>query len=269
METLLNELHAQIKKLPKGTAATLSDDVLDKLYSVYPFNRFEYIISHLIAEKIITINDYLEIRNNYLNRNKYLYIFEITAPRTFGETWAQRHLNELVPELEHPSRQKDSNYEGQYDFWYNNIRLEVKASRAVDRRGGDTLIMKALASNSKKGFDMNFQQIKPGCCDVFVWIGVWRDVIRYWVLSSDEVKKNDFFSTGQHRGNVGEGQLWVKETNIEHFRQYEVKVPELLNKIEEKYRLQCGIVNFAIICSENHFCDFLGRPRFLAGCLDL
>lgn len=35
---------------------------------------------------------------------------------------------------------------------------------------------------------MNFQQVKPRCCDVFVWIAVWRDVIRYWVLSSNEVE---------------------------------------------------------------------------------
>ena len=240
METLMYQLKEQIRKLPKGVAAALSEELLDKLYSVYPFNRFEYIISHLIAERIISLQDYLEIRNNYLNRKKYLYIFEITAPRTFGETWAQRHLNELVPDLERPSAQKDPGYTGQYDFWCDGIKIEVKASRAVDRRSGDTLIMKALSSDSKKGFDMNFQQIKPDCCDVFVWIGVWRDVIRYWVLSSDEVANNKYFSTGQHRGNVGEGQLWIKDTNIEDFKEYEVRVPELLMKIKEKYRKQKG-----------------------------
>lgn len=238
METLITELKEQIKRLPKGVASSLADNILDRLYSVYPFNRFEYVISHLIAEKIISLQDYLEIRNNYLNRNKYLYVFEITAPRTFGETWAQRHLNEIVPELERPSVQRDPGYSGQYDFWCDGIRIEVKASRAVDRRGGDLLIMKALSSDSKKGFDMNFQQIKPDCCDVFVWIGVWRDVIRYWVLSSDEVANDQYFSPGQHRGNVGEGQLWVKDTNIEHFKQYEVKIPELLVKIKEKYSKQ-------------------------------
>ncbi len=234
METLLLELKKQIQKLPKDISRRLSDEMLDKLYSVYPFNRFEYVISHLIAERIITLKDYIDIRNNYLDRNKYLYLFEITAPRTFGETWAQRHLNEVVPELERPTTQKDPNYSGQYDFWYNGIRIEVKASRAVDRRSGDTLIMKALSSTSDKGFDMNFQQIKPNCCDVFVWIGVWRDEIKYWVLSSDEVANNKYFSHGQHRGNVGEGQLWVKDTNIKDFKQFEVKVSEILGKILEK-----------------------------------
>lgn len=234
METLLQELKQQIDRLPDDVSIKLSDDILNKLYSVYPFNRFEYVISHLIAARLMTLNEYYDIRNNYLNRNKYLYLYEITAPRTFGETWAQRHLNEIVPELEHPTTLKDCNYSGQYDFWYDGIRIEVKASRAVDRRSGDTLIMKALSTTSKRGFDMNFQQIKPKCCDVFVWIGVWRDKIRYWVLSSEEVANNDYFSKGQHRFSIGEGQLWIKDTNIDHFKQYEVVVPELLNKIKEK-----------------------------------
>lgn len=235
METLISQLKERIQRLPEKMALGLSDEILDKLYSVYPFNRFEYVISHLIAEKAITLDEYLKVRNTYLNRNKYLYLFEITAPRTFGETWAQRHLNEIVPELEHPTHETDSSYSGQYDFWYDGIKIEVKASRAVERKSGDPLILKALASDSKKGFDMNFQQIKPACCDVFVWIGVWRDVIRYWVLSRDEVVNDKFFSKGQHRGNEGEGQLWIKETNIDHFRQYEVKVNEILKKIKEKY----------------------------------
>ena len=174
------------------------------------------------------------MRNEYLERNKYLYVFEITAPRIFGETWAQRHLNEIVPELKHPNTSYDPDYSGQYDFWYEGIRIEVKASRAVKRNSSEPLIMKALSSDSKCGFAMNFQQIKPACCDVFVWIAVWRDVIRYWVLASDEVKRNRHYSASQHRGNVGEGQLCLKNTNIDDFSEYEVTVHEILSKIIEK-----------------------------------
>lgn len=236
MEKLIKELKTQIAAMNKvnGGKYNLSDEVLDSLYSVYPFNKFEYIISHLIGTNTITLQQYLDIRNRYLERNKYLYVFEITAPRTFGETWAQRHLNEVVPELQRPSTSYDPDYSGQYDFWYNGIRIEVKASRAVRRKSGDSLITKALSSDSKYGFDMNFQQIKPACCDVFVWIAVWRDVIRYWVLSSNEVKNNRYYSTGQHRGNVGEGQLWLKDTNIDDFDEYEVGVRDILTKIVEK-----------------------------------
>lgn len=232
MEVLISELKQNVVKL--NGKYNLDDEFLDNLYSVYPFNRFEYIISHLIAEKILSLEQYLEIRNAYLRRNKFLYVFEITAPRTFGEAWAQRHLNELIPELDRPSKDFDKNYTGQYDFWYNGISIEVKASRAVMRKGGGTLLEKALSSNSRHGFDMNFQQIKPSCAKVFVWIGVWRDTIRYWVLSSDEVKNNKYFSKGQHRGNVGEGQLWIKDTNIKGFEKYLVPPREILGAIERK-----------------------------------
>ena len=236
MEKLIEELELQISVMNKmnDSEYNLSDEVLDSLYSVYPFNKFEYIICHLIGTNTITLQQYLNIRNRYLERNKYLYVFEITAPRTFGETWAQQHLNEVVPELQRPSTSYDPGYSGQYDFWYNGIRIEVKASRAVRRKSGDSLIIKALSSDSKYGFDMNFQQIKPACCDVFVWIAVWRDVIRYWVLSSDDVKNNRYYSSGQHRGNVGEGQLWMKDTNIDDFNEYEVGVRDILAKIVEK-----------------------------------
>ena len=236
MERLINELENKILEMKKITknGIDLSDERLDDLYSVYPFNKFEYVISHLIATNTISLDEYLEIRNSYLARNKYLYVFEITAPRTFGETWAQRHLNEVVPELKVPSKSIDPEYSGEYDFWYEGIKIEVKASRAVKRKSGDSLIIKALSSDSKFGFDMNFQQIKPSCCDVFVWIGVWRDKIRYWVLSSSEVAHNAYYSVGQHRGNVGEGQLWLKESNIHTFDEYEVGVRDILDAIIKK-----------------------------------
>ena len=236
MERLISELKSKIIEMKNLTnnSIDLSDKRLDDLYSVYPFNKFEYVISHLIATNTITLEEYLDIRNSYLERNKYLYVFEITAPRTFGETWAQHHLNEVVPELKIPSRSYDTNYSGQYDFWYNGIRIEVKASRAVKRKSGDSLIIKALSSDSTSGFDMNFQQIKPACCDVFVWIAIWRDKIRYWVLSSNEVEKNPYYSAGQHRGNIGEGQLHLTEKNINDFDCYEVGVRNILDKIIEK-----------------------------------
>ncbi|MCI5601455.1 MAG: hypothetical protein SOZ02_10175 [Hallerella porci] len=81
---------------------------------------------------------------------------------------------------------------------------------------------------------MNFQQIKPSCCDVFVWIGVWTDKIRYWVLSNDEVQNHKYYSKGQHRGNNGEGQLWITEKNVKEFEPYEVSVRDILSKIIEK-----------------------------------
>jgi len=229
MDKLIDTLKILKNKLQEKY--DLSDNFLNQLLSVYPFNKFEYVISHLLAEKIIELKDYLDIRQEYIVRNKFLHLFEITAPRNFGETWAQNHLNELVQELQRPSNKLDSAFNGEYDFWYDKIKIEVKASRAVKRKSGDSLVDKALAFDSAHGFDMNFQQIKPRCCDVFVWIGVWRDVIKYWILSSADVENNIRFSKGQHRGNVGEGQLWITEKNIKEFEQFLVVPRDILQAI--------------------------------------
>lgn len=242
MQILKSQLEKMIDTLSKDHQSKLKNR-LDDLISVYPFNEYEFIISSLLGLKKITIDDYLEIRDEYISRNMYLYIFEISAPRGFGEQWAQGHLKELVPELIKPTKKVDQNYSGEYDFLCKHIngksiKIEVKASRAVDFDSQEPLYVKALAWNSKSPFDMNFQQIKPKCCDVFVWIGVWRDVIKYWVLSSDEVKSSKYYSKGQHRGNAGEGQLHLKHDNIKDFSKYEIKPKNLLDSILGAYDRQ-------------------------------
>lgn len=238
MQHLQAELDGFLATLPD--AAEIRSRV-ESLVSVYPFNEFEFIISHLLARDVLSLDQYLDLRDNYLARNMYLYIFEISAPRTFGESWAQGHLKELVPELLKSTRKLDPNYSGQYDFLLDGrIRIEVKASRAVDSGIEAPLYVKALSSDSGKPFWMNFQQIKPACCDVIVWVAVWRDVIRYWVLSSQEVESSPYYSKGQHRGNVGEGQLHVTQENIDAFRSCEVKPNKLAEAIREAYKRQQG-----------------------------
>ena len=242
MEILKKHLNQLIQTLSTQERRELNNR-LDDLISVYPFNEYEYVISSLLGMNKITYDDYLEIRSEYISRNMYLYIFEISAPRGFGEQWAQGHLKELIPDLIKPTKKVDKQYSGEYDFVYelskkNLIKVEVKASRAVDFNSQEPLYVKALSWQSKKSYDMNFQQIKPKCCDVFVWVGVWRDTIKYWVLSSKEVQSNKYYSKGQHRGNIGEGQLHLNNENIKEFQQYLCKSNELLDKIIKAYRRQ-------------------------------
>jgi hypothetical protein len=242
----MQTLKSQLEKLISSLSVNDRDKVknrLDDLISVYPFNEYEYIISSLLALDKITLDDYLEIRDEYVARNMFLYIFEISAPRGFGEQWAQGHLKELAPELIKPTKKIEEYYSGQYDFLYQMpdkkmIKIEVKASRAVDFDSQEPLYVKALEWGSKKHFDMNFQQVKPKCCDVFVWIGVWRDTIKYWILASKEVESNKFYSKGQHRGNTGEGQIHLKHDNMQGFVKYEALPKELLEKIVEAYNRQ-------------------------------
>ena len=155
MEKLKEDLDRLVAALPNEKALKSK---LHNLFSVYPFNEFEYMISTLLAKDILSLDEYLEMRDSYMERNSFLYIFEIGAPRTFGEAWAQSHLKELVPELHKPSKKLDPSYSGEYDFYLDGkIKIEVKASRAVDADSDEPLYVKALASDSDKNFWMNFQ----------------------------------------------------------------------------------------------------------------
>ena len=200
MEKLKKQLDGLISELEDSDAIY---ERLENLISVYPFNEYEYMISTLLGREKLSLDDYYALRDEYVERNMYLYIFEISAPRGFGETWAQGHLKELVPELEKPLKKKDPDYSGQYDFYLDGkITIEVKASRAVDFDLQAPLYVKALSSDSDRPFDMNFQQVKPGCCDVFVWVAVWRDKIRYWVLASKELEANRYYPYNESYQNA-------------------------------------------------------------------
>ncbi len=238
----MEQLKAKLMNLVHELEGEKHDDVmqrLDDLVSVYPFNEYEFLISSLMGYRKISTDEYYELRDDYIARNMFMYVFEISAPRGFGEAWAQGHLKEICPELIKPTKKLDPAYSGQYDFFLDGkIKIEVKASRAVDFDSCEALYVKALSSDSKLRFDMNFQQVKPGCCDVFIWVGVWRDVIRYWVLSSKEVAGNKYYSSVQHRGNTGEGQIHVKDSNVSEFAQFESAPRALLDKIREAYQRQ-------------------------------
>lgn len=151
--------------------------------------------------------------------------------------WSQGFVKLLVPHLKRPSGKIGTKYIGrEYDFFLApDIRIEVKASLAVEFRSSQPLSLKALSFDSDKNFDMNFQQIKPRYCEVFVWFGVWRDVIKCWVISSFEVENNRYYSKGQHRGNVGEGQLHFKRDNIREFDKYLVEPSKIEAAIKNAF----------------------------------
>ena len=97
MEHLQSQLDELIERLPDAAGLRAR---LENLASVYPFNEYEYIIAHLLAADVLDLDSYVALRDEYFARNMFLYIFEISAPRTFGESWAQGHLKELVPDLQ-------------------------------------------------------------------------------------------------------------------------------------------------------------------------
>lgn len=196
---------------------------IDKDEAVYPFNEYEHLICMLLENGQLTYQQYLDIRSEYISENPNLWIFEISAPATFGK-FAQTYTQAKSTSLKIPSKKIDPHFSNEYDLWLDGIKIEVKASRAVNSDSSDPLYVKALSRNTKQPFLMNFQQLKPQCCDVFIWVAVFRDEIVTWVMSATEVLKNPLFSKGQHRGNNGnEGQLHITHDNIHVLDQYELK----------------------------------------------
>ena len=234
----LTELKSKICDAFRGSDEELNRvlSILDEDRSIFPFNEYEHLICYLINLKGLTFEEYLEIRTEYISQNPNLWIFEISAPRGFGESFAQTYIQGKCSKFEKPSKRLDPSYTGEYDLWLDGIKIEIKASRAVDSSSDAPLYIKALSRNTDRPFTMNFQQLKPQCCDIFIWVAVFRDEIVLWVMKSSEVEKNPLFSKGQHRGNSGnEGQLHIKQDNIHLLTPYEFKGDNLEQAIRNAY----------------------------------
>lgn len=219
----LTELRARIQASFTGSKEDLEAVValVEQDRAIFPFNQYEHLICSLIDKGGLSYEQYIEIRTEYISENPNLWIFEISAPRGFGESFAQTYVQGKCSNLKKPSKKIDPNYAGQYDLWLDGITIEVKASRAVDRDSDEPLYMKALSRDTHKRFLMNFQQLKPDCCDVFIWVAVYRDQIVLWIIGSDDVAKNPSYSS-QHRGGI-EGQVMITNDNIGLLDQYELK----------------------------------------------
>jgi len=204
------------------------DARLQSLVSVFPFNEYEYILMFLRDRSVISFQGYEQLRSNYVSANRYLNLFGL-APRIFGQIWGEQHLRDLDSRFEKAGKAVDPEYEGQYDLWIKGVRVEVKASRAIDTKKHGDLVSKALRTDSDQPFWMNFQQLKLHMCDVFVFIGVWVDSIRYWVLSHDDVKRNPSLSH-QHRGGV-EYQIGITDRNIGAFEDYVVEAARVAETV--------------------------------------
>ena len=221
----LIELKERLIKTFKGSKEDLGRilEAIEQDEAIFPFNEYEHLICMLMKAGVLTYEEYASIRMEYITKNPNLWIFEITAPRVFGEKFAQTYVSGKSVQIKQAHKDLDPNFSGEYDLWLNGTKIEVKASRAVDAQSSEPLYLKALSRKTNKTFCMNFQQLKPQCCDVFVWLGVFRDEIVTWVIGSEELKTHPLYAACQHRGNKGnEGQLHIRNNNIAMFDQYEL-----------------------------------------------
>ncbi len=230
----IDELRAIIRtyelKLSADEVATIEKYLL-AYKGVFPFNEWECRLAHLLAADQISISEYQELRTKYVSENIYLELFGL-APRIFGEIWGQEHIRSLDSRFTVPNRHDDTSFDGEYDLVLGRVKIEVKAARAINTKKRGDLVSKALKIASTDPFWMNFQQLKPDLCDVFIFIGVWVDKIIYWVMTPDEVRSSPYISK-QHRGGI-EYQIGIKNTNRWAFTVYEVPGEKLVKCIQKK-----------------------------------
>lgn len=237
----MEELHQQIEQILNSKHIDKSNiESLGKDEYLYPFSNEGRILAYMLAIKAISYEQYDTLRKEYNNRNKYLRLFDL-APRTFGETWGEQHLLSLYPQFKKATKELLVNqypsFDGEFDLWLDGIRVEVKACRANSDKIKKSLASRAYLHSEAKsaGFKYHYQQLKPSCCDVFIWIGVCRDELIYWVLTSDELKKTGKLGSQHRNENTGmtgvdvfEGQVFMTEEELAPFR---VNESDVLNSV--------------------------------------
>lgn len=162
--------------------------------------------------------------------------------RPFGEYWAQNYLLDNFRGFRDP-HEYDPNFKNEYDLLYqiddnNFIKIEVKAARMLKAQKDyrETLLDRAATVEEKYEVDrFSFLQIKSYCADVFVLMCVFKDGIKYFVFSANDIVNYDHYSDKQHRGNVGEGQISVSSANFDELLSLEVPKSKLTKAIVEAY----------------------------------
>ena len=196
----------------------------------YPFNKIQFLLTILISEKTISLKEYFILYDEYKKRNPNLHLYNMTS-KTFG-IWAEEHIkNSFLEDFQEPKNQY-------HDLIYEGLKIEIKSSRANTIKNKKSFIgERALSKDDKnESFDMNFQQLKLNESDFFIFVMVWKDNIDYYLFSSNELKNNKYYSDKQHKGNVGEGQMHIKTSNLKDFEKFKIKLENLILKIKEKIR---------------------------------
>lgn len=232
----LTELEQILKKHEEQLSNSEKTELEKKLKiktEAYPFNIYELRLSFLQEKKKLTFTEYESLRADYISSNKYLELYGI-APRIFGEIWGEEHIRSIDARFLKASKVLDKDYDGEYDLSLDGLKIEVKSCRAIDSEIRGSLSSKALHSDEDRNFWMNFQQLKPESCGYFIFIGVWVDTIKYWILTAEEVKDNPYISH-QHRDGI-EYQIGITHKNITEFNKYLKNPKEIADYILELKR---------------------------------
>ena len=240
----MKELTVELNNLLKATKGDPKViEAIKNERALFPFSVEGSLLAYFLSIGEISFDRYSQLNTGYCRRNRYLELFDM-APRTYGQTWGEQHIRSLFPRFIKATKKTMAdvypNFDGEFDLWIDGIRIEVKASRANDQKGKGSLTSRAYLHSEAKasGFKYHFQQLKPSCCDVFIWIGTCRDKLLYWVLTSEELLRTNEMSPQHRNENTGvngvkifEGQIFMTEDELTPFA---VKETDILKAVLKK-----------------------------------
>ena len=246
----MKELLTELKKLRNNTKGDINIiKEIERQKALFPFSVENRLLAYYLSIGEITYEQYSKLDSEYCERNKYLDLFDM-APRTYGQTWGEQHVRTLFPQFIKATKENVSleypQFDGEFDLWLDGIRIEVKACRANSTKAGGSLASRAYLHSEAKsaGFKYHYQQLKPSCCDVFIWIGTCRDELIYWVLTSDELQKTGKLGSQHRNENTGvkgvkvfEGQIFMTEEELSPFLVDEKDILEAVRQKGKKTKL--------------------------------
>jgi len=97
---------------------------------------------------------------------------------------------------------------------------KIRDDNVIDQCKKANLANRAMKSSetNKYKFDCNIQQIKAKEFDLLYYGLFFADKIEIFKMTSEEVLNCPGYSDKQHRGNEGEGQFHLNESNIGYHR---------------------------------------------------
>ena len=169
----------------------------------------DYIVNNVVVE---------EFRNG---------IFALRT-RRFG-TVAEimiKHLYDLDESNSLAFDKRDRSSDKRIEVKFSTVRKEnddkIRDDNVIEQCQKANLANRAMRSSDtdQYSFDCNIQQVKCKEFDILYYGLFFADQIEIFKMDSNEILRCPGYSDKQHRGNKGEGQFHLNESNIEYHRNH-------------------------------------------------
>lgn len=119
-------------------------------------------------------------------------------------------------------RQSKERIEVKFSTVMKENDAKIRDDNAIDQCKKANLANRAMKSTDveRYSFDCNIQQVKRKEFDVLYYGLFFANEVEIYKMTSEEVLECPGYSDKQHRGNEGEGQFHLNESNIEYHRNH-------------------------------------------------